>query len=307
MQILNHITKNQRNPIWFNDRLVPFEDANLHIITHVLNYGTAVFEGIRVYEIPNGTSLFHLDAHLTRLMASAKKFGIVPKWCQEDIKNACIETVKASGQTHGYIRPQIQFGLATPGLGSTSVVEFTVFFWPLGAYRTKEQLNVILSPYERLSPKAGDIEAKVVGFYTNSHFNYANAHKEGADDAIMLDVNGNVAEASSSNVFIVKNGELFTPKPGYILKGITRSSVIELASNDLGIKVNQAVLTVDDLRNADEMFLTGTAAEIDPVGKFDDVTFGNGGTGEITSKIKSLYTDVSGGKIEKYNNWHTFI
>lgn len=305
MQNFNHIEENQQNPIWFNDKLVPFKDANVHIITHVLNYGTAVFEGIRVYDTPNGVSLFHIDAHLTRLMASAEKLGIQPKWDKEYIKNACIETVKASGQKHGYLRPQIQFGLATPGLGSTSVVELTIFFWPLGAYRDKEQLDVILSPYERISPKTGDIEAKVVGFYTNSHFNYANAHKQGADDAVMLDVNGNVAEVSSANIFIVKDGVLLTPKPGYILKGITRGSVLELATKELGLEVKETVLTVDDLKNADEMFLTGTAAEIDPVRKFEDTVFGNGGTGEITAKIKSLYTAVSSGKNEKYQNWHT--
>ena len=307
MQPIDHIKENQRNPIWFNDGLVPFEDAKLHILTHVNNYGTAVFEGVRVYDTPSGVSIFHLDDHLTRLMASTEKFGIKSKWGKEFIKDACIKTVKASGHKSGYIRPQIQFGLATPGLGATSVVELSIFFWPLGAYRDKEQLDVILSPYERLSPKAGDIEAKVVGFYTNSHFNYANAHKKGADDAIMLDVNGNVAEASSSNVFIVKNSELLTPKPGYILKGITRSTVIELATKELGLKVTETVLSVDDLRNADEMFLTGTAAEIDSVAKFDNVVFGNGGTGEITAKIKALYSEVSGGKNDKYKHWHTFI
>jgi branched-chain amino acid aminotransferase len=307
MQDMSHLRETQTNPIWFNDGLVPFADAKLHVITHALNYGTAVFEGIRFYESEAGARIFHMDAHLDRLLASAGKMGIPVRWSKQDIKHACMETVRASGLHSGYIRPQIQFGLSTPGLGATTVVEMTVFAWPLGAYRESETLKVMLSPFERLSPKTGDIEAKVVGFYTNSHFNYAHAHQHGADDAIMLDVNGNVAEASSSNVFIVRNGELLTPKTGFILKGITRATVMELARNELGLTVKEAVLGPDDLRNCDEMFLTGTAAEIDPVSEFNGVTLGDGGIGPITAQIDKLYSSVTRGGAAYKEDWYDTV
>lgn len=307
MQNFDHITQAQRNPIWFNDGLVGFDDARLHVITHFMNYGTAVFEGIRVYDTPDGAALFHLDDHLDRLMASAQKLGIKSRWSKDDIARACIETVRASGQSHGYLRPQLQFGLTTPGLAATDAVEFGIFFWPLGAYRANPVLNVLLSPYERMSPKAGDIEAKVVGFYTNSHFNHQFARENGADDAIMLDVNGNVAEASSSNVFFVKDGVLTTPQTGYILRGITRATVLELARDKLGLEAVEAVVSKEDLRTADEIFLTGTAAEIDPVGMFDGRPVGDGGIGPITEKIRTLYSALATGANPDYPEWRTLV
>ncbi len=307
MQDLSHISQEQRSPVWFNDGLIPFEEASIHVITHSLNYGTAVFEGIRVYDTQWGISLFHLDAHLDRLMASASKVGIESRWSKDELVRACVETVRASGHSSGYLRPQIQFGAATPGLGSTSVTELTIFFWPLGAYRDVETLDVVTSPYQRLSPQAGDIEAKVVGYYTNSHLNYSHAHAHGADDAIMLDINGNVAEASSSNVFLVSGGKLLTPRTGFILKGITRASIIELARAELGLDTEEATLTTAELRAGNELFLTGTAAQVDPVALFDGVKVGDGGVGPVTAQLKSLYADVTAGKLEAYRSWHSIV
>lgn len=307
MQDMAHFTDAQKKPVWFNDGLVPFEEAQLHVVTHAANYGTAVFEGVRFYDTDDGTLIFHLDAHLDRLIASASKMHIDLRWTKSQLAAACIETVRASGLQSGYIRPQVQFGLSTPGLGSTTKVELTIFVWPLGAYRENDSLKVLLSPFERMSPKAGDIEAKVMGFYTNSHFNYSFAHQKGADDAIMLDVNGNVAEASSSNVFIVKDGTLVTPKTGYILKGITRATVVALARDELGLEVREDVLTPDDLRGANEMFLTGTAAEIDPVSMFDGQPVGEGGIGPVTAQIKALYFSATRGQISDRKGWNTAI
>lgn len=307
IQDISPVPENGRSPIWFNGKLVPFEEATIHILTHCNNYGTSVFEGVRVYETVKGVSVFHLEEHIDRLIASTSKFGIKHKYTKDEIIAACLETVKASGQTKGYIRPQIQFGLSTPGLGKTDVVEMSIFFWPMGSYRTSDSLKVILSDVERISPKTGDIEAKVTGFYTNSHFNYKFAHDNNADDAVMLDVNGNVAEVSSANLFIVKDGQIITPQTGYILKGITRSSVISIAKQELGIEVIERVVTPDELESADEIFLTGTAAEIDSVTEYNTKPVGTGKVGSITKQLQEIYTDVTLGKRDEYLNWHSFI
>ncbi len=305
MQNLNPVPENGRVPVWYNGKLVAFEDATIHVITHAVNYGTAVFEGIRVYDTEKGVSIFHLHAHLKRLMKSAEKFGIKTPYSYEEIVQACIDTVKASGHKVGYIRPQIQFGLSKPGLGSITEVEMYIFFWPLGKYRENEFLRVVLSDIERISPKAGDIEAKVMGYYTNSHFNHQFAHHHDADDALMLDVNGNVAEASSSNVFIVKDGVLITPKTGYILKGITRASVLELAEKELTMETQERVVTPENLESADEIFLTGTAAQIDPVTKYNGKPVGTGELGKFTGKLRESYVNVANGKVDGYEDWHT--
>jgi len=307
IQNIDKVPEDGRNPVWFNGQLVPFEEATIHIITHCNNYGTSVFEGVRIYDGQNGTSIFHLEDHIDRLLASCQKFGIKHSYSKQDIMQACIDTAKASGQKKGYVRPQIQFGLSSPGLGKTDVVEMSVFFWPMGNYRDSNSLSLILSDIERMSPQTGDIEAKVTGFYTNSHFNYRFAHQNGADDAVMLDVKGNVAEVSSANIFLIKDGEIITPQTGYILKGITRKSVIDIAKNELGLTVFERVVTPDELTTADEIFLTGTAAEIDSVTSYNNQPVGNGQVGEITAKLKSLYSSITNGEKDEYNQWHTAV
>jgi branched-chain amino acid aminotransferase len=307
IQNIDVVPENGRNPVWFNGKLIPFEEATVHVVTHANNYGTAVFEGVRVYDTCKGTSLFHLNEHIDRLLASAQKLGIESLYSKAEIITACIDTVKASGQSRGYIRPQLQFGLSSPGLGKTNVVEMSIFFWPMGNYRESEALTVVLSDIERISPKAGDIEAKVMGFYTNSHFNYRFAHSKNADDAIMLDVNGNVAEASSSNIFLVKNNEIITPKTGYILKGITRKSILELVKKELGLPVLERIIKPEELNTADEIFLTGTAAQIDPVTTYNNKLVGNGQVGIVTSQLQALYDGVTHAANKNHLDWHTFV
>lgn len=305
IQNIDNVPENGRHPVWFNGKMVPFEEATIHIITHSANYGTAVFEGVRVYDTPNGTSIFHLEDHIDRLLSSCEKFGISHTYTKEEIMQACVDTVKASGQKTGYVRPQIQFGLSSPGLGKTDVVEMSVFYWPMGSYRSGDSVSIILSEIERISPKSGDVEAKVVGFYTNSHFNYRFAHNNGADDAVMLDVNGNVAEVSSANLFIVKDGEIITPQTGYILKGITRKTVIDLAKDELGLTVTERVVTKEELETADEIFLTGTAAEIDSVTSYNKKPVGTGEVGELTAKLKAFYSVATSNEKDGYAHWHT--
>lgn len=292
--------------IWFNGELINWDDATIHMATHIVNYGVGVFEGIRVYDTEEGVIIWHLDAHLERLMNSMKYAGIKAPYSLDELKEACKLVVRESKATSGYIRPQVQFGLSKLSLGAVDVVDTSILYWPLGKYRDVDGLKVVSSEIQRLSPQAGNIKAKIVGFYTNSHFNHEFAKSKGMDEAIMFDVEGNVAEASSSNVFLVKDGVLKTPKLGHILEGITRHSVLELAK-DLGIETEEATLTSDDLRNADELFLTGTAAEIEPIIEYDGKEISNGKMGEVTTKIKGHFDLAKKGKIEKFEKWYTVV
>ncbi len=296
-----------KKPVWFNGQLVDWHDATLQATTHVINYGSGVFEGIRFYETDKGSAVFHLDAHLDRMARSLELFHINTRFSIEDLKQACIDVVKASGASSGYLRPQVQYGLSRLSLGALNVVDAMVVFWPMGKYRDKEGLSVITSEIQRISPKAVAIEAKVIGFYTNSYFNHEHFKEKGADEAVMLDVNGHVAEASSVNVFYVKGGELFTPAPGYILKGITRASVLELAAKELQIQTHETTVTVENLRDADEIFFTGTAAEIEPVIAYDGQAVGQGGLGPITEALRALYRKATRGTLPGYDHWLTYV
>jgi len=291
--------------IWFNGKLINWDDATIHIATHALNYGVAAFEGIRVYKPEECNQecaiIWHLDEHLKRLGNSIKKAGLKPTATMEEIKQGCIDVVKSAKGQSGYIRPQIMFGLSKLSLASTTVTDSYVLFWPMGKYRDTDGLTLVSSKVERMSPNAADIKAKIMGFYTNSHFNHEYAKKHNADDAIMLDVQGNVSEASSANIFIVKKGILKTPKLGFILEGITRKSVLQLAK-DLSIPVEETTLSFEDLKNADEMFLTGTAAEIEPVIKYDATQLS---VGEITIKLKERFDLAKQGKLKEYDSWYT--
>lgn len=309
MQDLSKHPKELQNPVWYNGEIVPWNQALIHVFTHIVNYGSGVFEGIRVYETKKGSAIFHLDEHLDRLTNSIKSFGLGMPFTKEELAEGCKAVTKASGQTTGYLRPQVYFGLTPKPLTITAidVTDAMILYQPLGSYRNTKELKIVLSKIQRIAPAAGDIEAKVIGFYTNSHYNHQYAHNNGADDAIMLDVNGNVAEASSSNVFVIKDNELFTPKTGYILKGITRASILELAENELHIQTHEVELTPDDLKSADEIFLTGTAAEIDPVVLLDGQAVGSGKPGEITQKLSELYRQATHDELPAYSKWLTYL
>ena len=296
-----------KKPVWFNGRLVDWHRATLHATTHATNYGSGVFEGIRFYETEKGPAIFRVDAHLERMARSMGLFQLKTPFPMTDLKQGCIDVVKASDASSGYLRPQVQFGLSRLALGALDVVDALVLFWPLTKYREKEGLSVITSEVQRISPNAVAIEAKVTGFYTNSYFNHAYYTEKGADEAVMLDINGNVAEGSSVNVFYVKGGELFTPAPGYILKGITRSTVLGLAEKELQIPVHEATVTPDDLRSADEIFFTGTAAEIEPVIEYDGNPVGQGSTGSVTEAVRELYRKATQGVLPDYDYWLTYV
>lgn len=308
MQNLSVVPEASQTKIWFNGEMISWKDASIHPFSHIINYGTGVFEGIRVYETENGPVIFHLNEHLDRLDNSVKSFGMELPYSREEFVEAHKETVRQSGHKHGYLRPQVSFGVSSRlTLAAIDATDTTIIFQPLGQYRATKELKVVTSEIERISPKSGDIEAKVVGYYTNSHYNHQFAHTKGVDEAIMLDVEGNVAEASSSNVFMVKNGELYTPKTGYILKGITRRSILTLAEKELGITVHEVEMRPEELHSADEMFLTGTAAELDPVIEMDGKKIGDGTVGEVTQKLTELYGKTTRGELAGYEKWITYV
>ena len=295
-----------RKPVWHNGRLVDWHDALFHVETHVINYGSGVFEGIRIYDTKQGPAIFHLDAHLRRLARSMQLFHIKCPYSLDQIRQGCIEVAKASAAQSGYLRAQVQFGLSTLALRSIDVIDATTVFWPMGKYRDVEKLSIGTSKLHRLSPKAFQVEAKVTGYYTNSHYNRIHAMQQGWDDAIMLDDDGNVAEASVTNIFYVKDGHIVTPTTGAILVGITRNTILELAAH-LDIAAHEKTVTIEDLESADEIFLTGTAVEIEPVIYYGDRPVGTSSPGPVTRRLQEAFQKTTRGQLESFGQWLTFI
>lgn len=294
--------------IWMDDRLVKWEDAQVHVLTHTLHYGFGVFEGIRFYKQENGVSaVFRLKEHIERLLNSAKIIGLHTDLTEEHIINAVIKTIKENGIEEGYIRPIIFLGDGAMGLNFTdNPVRFSVAVWEWGAYLGEEGLKngikAKISSFVRHHVNASMTKAKVCGNYVNSILAKKEAVKNGYDEAIILDTDGYVSEASGENIFIVKNGVIKTPPLTSILPGITRDCVMEI-SRDCGITVVEQRFTRDELYIADEVFLTGTAAEITPVRSVDERTIGNGKPGEITKKLQDIFFKAVRGKDERYKKW----
>ena len=294
--------------IWMDDKLVKWEEAKVHVLTHTLHYGFGVFEGIRFYkQETGGSAIFRLREHIERLLNSAKIIGLPTDLTEEHIINAIIETIKANGLEEGYIRPIIFLGDGAMGLNFTdNPVRFSVAVWEWGAYLGDEGLKngikAKISSFVRHHVNASMTKAKVCGNYVNSILAKKEAVKNGYDEAIILDTDGYVSEASGENIFIVKNGVLKTPPLTSILPGITRDSVMEI-SRDCGIPVVEQRFTRDELYIADEVFLTGTAAEITPVRSVDDRIIGRGKPGEITRKLQEIFFNVVRGKDERYKKW----
>jgi branched-chain amino acid aminotransferase len=291
-----------------DDRLVKWEDAQVHVLTHTLHYGFGVFEGIRFYKQENGVSaVFRLKEHIERLLNSAKIIGLHTDLTEEHIINAVIKTIKENGIEEGYIRPIIFLGDGAMGLNFTdNPVRFSVAVWEWGAYLGEEGLKngikAKISSFVRHHVNASMTKAKVCGNYVNSILAKKEAVKNGYDEAIILDTDGYVSEASGENIFIVKNGVIKTPPLTSILPGITRDCVMEI-SRDCGITVVEQRFTRDELYIADEVFLTGTAAEITPVRSVDERTIGNGKPGEITKKLQDIFFKAVRGKDERYKKW----
>ena len=296
--------------IWFDGELVPWDEANVHVLTHTLHYGVAVFEGIRCYKCKDGTSaIFRLEEHVARLFGSAKTVEMDIPFTQEEIFQAIIDTLKANRLDQGYIRPLAFIGDGVMGVHpGTNPVRIMIATWPWGAYLGDEALEngikIRTSSFTRHHVNVMMTKAKVAGNYVNSVLAKREALADGYDEALMLDVDGYVAEATGENIFIIRNSKLKTPPPGAILSGITRDSIITLA-RDMGYEVTEQRFTRDELYMADEAFFCGTAAEVTPIREVDRRTIGAGKAGPTSLLLQSEYFKVVRGENLKYAGWLT--
>ncbi len=293
--------------IWLNGKLVDWKDAKVHVLVNALHYGSAVFEGIRCYKTDRGGAVFRLSEHIDRLFYSASCLGIKTPFSKDQISKAILNLIRANGVSECYIRPLVFCGYGSLGLDiSESPINIAIATWPWEAYLGGKELSAVISSYRRLSPKSIPIDAKISGYYANSIIASAEAKKRGIDEAILLDDDGYVAEGAGENIFVVKNGKIYTPAKGAILPGITRSSVIQIA-RDRGIKVIEKKISVKELKNSDEAFFTGTAVEICPVVKIDGRAIGKGTFGPLSIKIKEEYSKIVRGYNQKYKKWLTYV
>ncbi|MFH0955446.1 MAG: branched-chain amino acid transaminase [Candidatus Micrarchaeota archaeon] len=295
--------------IWLDGRLVPWKNAQVHFLTHALHYGTGIFEGIRCYSGKPNPMVFRLDEHLKRLEQSANTFGIKLPYPVSKIKQAIVQTVKKNKLRQCYIRPLIYYGYGEMGLNPLSnPVQMGIAAWPwehyLGPDAFEKGIHVKISSWVRNNPDALPPKAKISGAYANSVLAKTEAIREGFMDAILLDDEGYVAEGTGENVFIAVDGTLYSPLLNNCLAGITRKSVIEIAK-ELKIPFADKQLTREEIYNADEVFFTGTAAELTPITKMDYRKIGNGKVGPITKKIQEYYTGIVHGKNPKFKNWLT--
>ncbi|MFY3743482.1 branched-chain amino acid transaminase [Anaeromyxobacter sp. Red801] len=296
--------------IWLDGKLVAFEDAKVHVLTHALHYGIGVFEGIRAYEqAGGGSAVFRLREHIQRLFDSARIMLMELPFSPADVERACVEVLKANGLKAGYIRPLAFFGAGSMGVGAPNPVQVLVAAWPWGAYLSEEGMakgiRAKVSSIARLHIGGQMVRAKVSGQYVNSFLATREAALAGYDEAILLDADGYVAEGSGENVFIVKNGVLQTPPlSSPVLDGITRNAVLRLAA-DLGIPVKEEKFTRDTAYLADELFLTGTAAEVTPVRELDNRRIGKGEPGPVTKRISEAFFKAVGGADPKHREWLT--
>ena len=297
--------------IWYDGKLVPWRDATTHVLTHSLHYGLAVFEGVRAYKTAEGTAIFRLAEHTQRLFNSGRIYLMEIPYDKEQLMAAQREVVRANKLEACYLRPIAFYGSEKMGVSPKGAkVHVAIAAWPWGAYLGAEALEkgirVKTSSFARHHINVTLARAKFSGTYANSILANQEATMDGYDEALLLDVDGFVAEGSGENLFVVKNGKLYEPELTSALVGITRDSVITLA-NDIGIEVRAKRMTRDDVYIADEAFFTGTAAEVTPIRELDNRPIGNGECGPITKKLQSLFFDVVNGRNPKYKSWLTPI
>lgn len=298
--------------IWMDGKLIPWAKAQVHILTHALHYGTAIFEGIRCYSTSNGPAVFRLTDHLARLYRGAKSYHFNIPHSPEQLKKAVFQTIKANKIDHCYIRPIIYLGYKKIGLSMKDVpvktaiipINFDYYFNPKKASRG---LHCHISSWHRISVNQLSPHVKASANYMNSVLAKAEAEREGFDEAIMLTDEGHVSEGTGENIFIARKGKLITP-PFYdsVLGGVTRECMIEIA-RDLGYTVEEKSILRDELYTADEVFLTGTASEINFVSKIDGVVIGNGKKGKITAVLQEKFHEIVAGKDRKYEKWLEFV
>jgi branched-chain amino acid aminotransferase len=298
--------------IWLDGKFVKWPDANIHILTHTLHYGLGVFEGIRCYAGADGRSaVFRLSEHIRRLFDSAKINLMKIPFSPEELEAVTLESLRRNDLAEGYIRPLVFIGDGTMGLHpGDNAVRVSVIAWEWGKYLGDEGMakgiRAKISTFARHHVNAKMTNGKTCGDYVNSILAKREALLDGFDEAIMLDTQGLVSECTGENIFIVRDGKIRTPPLYSVLDGITRASMIEVA-HDRGFQVEETQITRDDLYVADEIFLTGTAAEVTPIREIDHRTIGEGKRGPITEELQTAFFDVVTGRDARYDRWRTFV
>ena len=298
--------------VWYNGELVPWENATVHVSAHALHYGSSVFEGIRAYATPQGPAVFRLDEHVERLFNSAKIFRIEVPYTFAEVRQAILDTIKANGHQSCYIRPLIFRGTGALGVeGRGCSVDTIIFTLEWGAYLGPEAIeqgvDVGVSSWRRMAPDTFPAMGKIGGQYVNSQFAKMEAVDNGYVENVVLDVNGYVSEGSGENLFLVSKGVVYTtPLWGSILQGITRQSAIQIAQ-DLGYEVREQTISREWLYIADELFFTGTAAEVTPIRSVDRIPVGRGSRGPVTAAIQKRFFEITSGEIEDTRGWLTVV
>ena len=293
--------------IWMNGKLVPWDDAKVHVLTHTLHYGAGAFEGIRCYETKEGPAIFRLSEHMERLIYSAKAVGMEIPFTLQQMNDAVVETVKANELKACYIRPLVYYGYGVMGLNPrNSPVDLMIACWPWGRYLDHDMVDLKVSKYIRIHPESTIPDAKIVGHYVNSILSVLELKGTKYHEALLLDHKGNIAEGPGENLFIVKNNKIYTPQKGNILAGITRASIIEIAKF-LNFEVEEKVISLDEVLSSDEAFYTGTAAEVTPIKSIDDKVIANGTIGKVTNTFKDFYKATVMGENSSFAKYLTVV
>ena len=299
----------QDGTIWFDGEFVPWRDARVHVLTHTLHYGMGVFEGVRAYSTEQGARIFRLDAHTRRLFDSAKIMGMAIPWDAETLNEAQKAVVRDNGLESAYIRPMCFLGSEGMGLRADNLkVHCIVAAWHWGAYLGDDSIErgirVRTSSYSRHHVNVTMCRAKANGNYINSMLALAEATADGYDEALLLDVDGYAAEGSGENLFVVRDGTLYTPELTSALNGITRDTILHFAQ-EIDVPVVEKRITRDEIYIADEAFFTGTAAEVTPIREIDRRTIGAGRRGPVTERLQQMYFDQVEGRRSQYPDWVT--
>lgn len=297
--------------IWLDGKMVPWREANVHVLTHTLHYGMGVFEGVRAYETDKGPAIFRLQEHTDRLFNSAHIMQMALPFSKDEINQAQIVSIKENNLPHAYLRPMVFYGSEAMGLRATGLTtRVVVAAWEWPSYMAPEALEqgikVRTSSFTRHHVNIAMCKAKANGNYINSMLALNEALASGADEALLLDPEGYVAEGSGENIFIVRDGVIYTPELTSCLDGITRRSLIQIAE-DQGYKVVEKRITRDEVYVCDEAFFTGTAAEVTPIRELDGRKIGAGRRGPVTEKLQEVYFAAVRGQLPEYEHWLTYV
>jgi branched-chain amino acid aminotransferase len=302
---------NGKGKIWMDGKFVEWDNAKIHILTHAMHYGTAVFEGIRCYDTKNGPAIFRLEDHVRRLANSCKIYHMNIQFSEKDLSAAIVETVRVNNVKECYIRPLCYYGYGKMGVNPLpNKVSTSIALWDWEDHIKTEGnkgMRVIVSSWTRIDSRTLPMHAKATANYANSALARIEAIKSGTDEAIMLNMSGMVVEGTAENIFLVRDKTLITPPlTSGALDGITRSTVLSIAE-DLGIRSQICDITRDEMYYADEVFLTGTAAGIKSIGEIDKIMIGNGKVGKIAAQLQDIYYQIVHGEIEKFDKWLTYV